>query len=255
MYGNAVMASSTATATTAGPGPCAGAFSVTPSSFDRTPRSLGTRIGDIRDGTSQTLLFSEGLAGRSTAGWGGVIGEGLRKHGGHDVLGGPHAEFHLAGWSLWAVSTKRWGLQLSRPLRGDRGRRMVCASGQGAYVAAQPSPRLRRRGIRRRLSDHHKQFHRPDHLAGIGDPCGRRGCDQAVAGNFMLNRNACFLITLAVAALPLAAGCGKPAGSVSGSVSYQGRPVANGAIIFFPEDGKGPDCAAPSPTVATRWPM
>jgi len=56
-----------------------------------------------------------------------------------------------------------------------------------------------------------------------------------------MNRHARFLVAIAAALLPLAAGCGKPAGSIRGSVSYDGRPVARGAITFFPEDGKGPD--------------
>jgi hypothetical protein len=68
MYGNAVDASD---------GPWGlGVFSVRPGqSFDTSPKGLGIVAGKIRDGASQTLLFSEGLAGRSTSGWGGVIGE------------------------------------------------------------------------------------------------------------------------------------------------------------------------------------
>lgn len=54
----------------------AGAFSVRHNqTFDKTPNGLGTPTSKIRDGLSQTLMFSEGLAGRSTSGWGGVMGE------------------------------------------------------------------------------------------------------------------------------------------------------------------------------------
>ena len=53
-----------------------GAFGVAHGqSFDVTPKGLGTPLAEIRDGTSQTLMFSEGLAGGTTLGWGGAIGE------------------------------------------------------------------------------------------------------------------------------------------------------------------------------------
>jgi hypothetical protein len=59
-----------------GPDKFQGTFSVTPGqSFDTSPNGLGTPTAKIRDGLSQTLLFSEGLAGGTTAGWGGVIAE------------------------------------------------------------------------------------------------------------------------------------------------------------------------------------
>lgn len=49
------------------------------------------------------------------------------------------------------------------------------------------------------------------------------------------------LLTLVAAGLLAAAGCSQSA-VVSGSVSYEGQPVANGAISFLPEDGRGPAC-------------
>lgn len=42
-------------------------------------------------------------------------------------------------------------------------------------------------------------------------------------------------------AASLAAGCGGPkVGEVSGTVSYDGKPVEQGAIAFVPADGNGP---------------
>jgi hypothetical protein len=35
----------------------------------------------------------------------------------------------------------------------------------------------------------------------------------------------------------LAAGCGKPKGSVSGKVTYQGKPLTAGFVLFTPEKG------------------
>src|SRR6516165_7184488 len=35
----------------------------------------------------------------------------------------------------------------------------------------------------------------------------------------------------------LAAGCGKPKGSVSGKVTYQGKPLTAGMVTFSPEKG------------------
>ena len=248
MYGNAVVGPSagTATATTTTVGTCAGIFSVTPGqTYDNTPYSLGTRIDDIRDGLSATMLFSEGLAGRSTVGWGGVIGEiNLREHGGHDVLRRADAELHLAGSHHRGLSTRRWRLRVSRPLPFHRAQRMVDAQRpRGLRRGAQPPPRRRRCGLRRRRRDFQEQFHRPIRLVGVGDAGRRRGRQRAVAGESMMNRKAPrFFIAVAAAVLPLAAGCGKPAGSIRGSISYDGRPVDRGAITFFPEDGKGPNC-------------
>ena len=57
-----------------------GAFSVRHGqSFDQAGQGLATGLGTptalIKDGESQTLFISEGLVGRATVGWGGVIGE------------------------------------------------------------------------------------------------------------------------------------------------------------------------------------
>lgn len=43
----------------------------------------------------------------------------------------------------------------------------------------------------------------------------------------------------------LALGCGSDAGSVTGSVTYDGKPVENGYITFTPADGKGTMVAGP----------
>lgn len=42
-----------------------------------------------------------------------------------------------------------------------------------------------------------------------------------------------------------ALGCGSDAGSVTGSVTYDGKPVENGYITFTPADGKGTMVAGP----------
>jgi prepilin-type N-terminal cleavage/methylation domain-containing protein len=55
-----------------------GAFSVVHGqSYDNLQAGLGlgTKIASIKDGASQTLLFSEGVAGGTTSGWGGVMAE------------------------------------------------------------------------------------------------------------------------------------------------------------------------------------
>jgi hypothetical protein len=49
----------------------------------------------------------------------------------------------------------------------------------------------------------------------------------------------------ALCALPLVCGCGRPAVSVRGQVTYEGQPVDNGFITFLPADGLGPTCAGP----------
>lgn len=45
--------------------------------------------------------------------------------------------------------------------------------------------------------------------------------------------------------LCLASGCGGGAASVSGEVTYNGEPVANGSITFLPVDGKGSTAGGP----------
>ena len=55
-----------------------GAFSVVQGqNFDVSPNGLGTPLAAIKDGASQTIMLSEGLAGGTTVGWGGVIAEVL----------------------------------------------------------------------------------------------------------------------------------------------------------------------------------
>src|SRR5262245_4914570 len=49
------------------------------------------------------------------------------------------------------------------------------------------------------------------------------------------------LLALAAGALLLSAGCGADSGAtLSGSVTYEGTPVAKGSITLTPSDGKGP---------------
>jgi hypothetical protein len=50
-----------------------------------------------------------------------------------------------------------------------------------------------------------------------------------------------FFLTLLVQ-LP---GCGAPTATVSGQVTWEGEPVADGFITFTPVDGKGKDAGAP----------
>lgn len=52
----------------------------------------------------------------------------------------------------------------------------------------------------------------------------------------------CFALPLY---LLLAAGCAKPAGSVSGEVTLDGKPVKSGQITFTPADGQGPIVGGP----------
>jgi len=54
-------------------------------------------------------------------------------------------------------------------------------------------------------------------------------------------------MVLALAALALmitATGCGKPSATVSGAVSFNGEPVAEGSISLLPADGKGSPAGA-----------
>lgn len=44
---------------------------------------------------------------------------------------------------------------------------------------------------------------------------------------------------VATAAIVAAAGCGPTTATVSGTVTFNGEPVAKGAISLFPSDGKG----------------
>ena len=86
MYGNSVDSTS---------GPWGlGSFGVkSGQSFD-TSDSLGTRIADITDGTSSTLMLSEGLVPGPTPSWGGRAWfDDLWKHGRWIVLGRAHAQF------------------------------------------------------------------------------------------------------------------------------------------------------------------
>jgi hypothetical protein len=43
---------------------------------------------------------------------------------------------------------------------------------------------------------------------------------------------------LGLLALVVAAGCGKPTGSVSGKVIYKGQPLKGGTVVFVTADGK-----------------
>ncbi len=52
-------------------------------------------------------------------------------------------------------------------------------------------------------------------------------------------------IFLSMVLIALAAsGCGSPVSVVSGTVTYDGQPVAQGGITFYPKDGKGPAVGA-----------
>jgi hypothetical protein len=42
-----------------------------------------------------------------------------------------------------------------------------------------------------------------------------------------------------------AAGCGEPAASISGAVTYDGQPVGRGWVTFAPTDGVGPVVGGP----------
>lgn len=47
-------------------------------------------------------------------------------------------------------------------------------------------------------------------------------------------------VAVFLAAAGLVAGCGGGGGEVSGTVTYDGKPVEQGSISFVPADGKGP---------------
>ncbi len=59
-----------------------------------------------------------------------------------------------------------------------------------------------------------------------------------------MSRKLAVFLAVAAGVLPAAAGCSSSA-AVSGSVTYEGQPVARGAITFLPEDGRGPSCGGP----------
>ena len=126
-----------------------GAFSVTPGqSFDTSPNGLGTPTAKIRDGLSQTLLFSEGIAGGTTAGWGGVIAEIV---------------YGNMGGSLFSANLTPNSTAADRPIgpcpqdEGDNYYVAPCISlgsnawwtpsGQGAYAGARSKHPGRRRGF------------------------------------------------------------------------------------------------------------
>ena len=54
-----------------------------------------------------------------------------------------------------------------------------------------------------------------------------------------------FIFVVAASLLPALHGCGGSSNRISGSVAFDGRPVADGSITFIPEDGKGPTDGSP----------
>jgi hypothetical protein len=46
--------------------------------------------------------------------------------------------------------------------------------------------------------------------------------------------------------IPLAAGCGRPKGTVSGKVTYQGKPLKTGFVTFTPDKGPAVNSAIDS---------
>ena len=59
-----------------------------------------------------------------------------------------------------------------------------------------------------------------------------------------MNGKQALILSIVAAGLSLTAGCGSST-AVSGSVAFDGQPVANGAITFTPEDGTGPLVGGP----------
>jgi len=55
------------------------------------------------------------------------------------------------------------------------------------------------------------------------------------------------LVACGIALMACLTGCGRSDGltEISGTVSYDGQPVKQGAITFLPADGKGPTAATP----------
>jgi hypothetical protein len=54
-----------------------------------------------------------------------------------------------------------------------------------------------------------------------------------------------FSACLGLLALALLPGCGQQSATVSGSVTYDGEPVASGMVTLQPADGKGPTAGGP----------
>ena len=60
-----------------------------------------------------------------------------------------------------------------------------------------------------------------------------------------MSRPRIWCCTMVCVCLPLAVGCGGDATVISGTVTYEGKPVDNGAITFLPVDGRGPSAGGP----------
>jgi hypothetical protein len=61
----------------------------------------------------------------------------------------------------------------------------------------------------------------------------------------MNQSRALLVLALLVASSAMLAGCGPATGTVSGQITYDGKPVEKGHILFTPADGKGKDAGGP----------
>jgi len=131
MYGEAVDSSS---------GPWGeGVFSVRHGqSFDTgaAVATQRTRAIDIRDGTSSTLLLSEGLVGRSTDGWGGAIGETIYGNMGGGLFTGALTPNSSAPDQVYARCPQTYDSSYKAPCVSIGGSRWWTPSAAGAHAAA-----------------------------------------------------------------------------------------------------------------------
>ena len=151
-----------------------GAFSVTPrqgvDSNSREPTAY-VRFGQITDGTSKTMLFSEGLV-PTVSGWGGALGETIYGNMGGSLFSaaltpnssvpdapiGPCPQ-NVGDTEYRAPCLSRGGNAWFTPSGlGSAGRRPQRASGRGEC------------GPRRWLGRVRKRLDRSEHLAGQVDP-------------------------------------------------------------------------------------
>jgi hypothetical protein len=66
-----------------------------------------------------------------------------------------------------------------------------------------------------------------------------RGLDAGLRHGVSMRRVASMTWMVATVAIVAALGCGPTMSTVSGTVTFNGEPVAKGAISLFPSDGKG----------------
>jgi prepilin-type N-terminal cleavage/methylation domain-containing protein len=145
----------------------------------KSPQLRPVRFADIPDGTSNTLLVSEGVVATITTAWGGPMGETIRQHGRIAVFGHPDSQLQLSGPIHWPLpeGQRRHAVQSTVSVAG-RQRLVDAQRGQGSRGGAQLPQRRRQRGHVRRLGTVRRQHHRPGYLARTGHAGRRRSRRQ-----------------------------------------------------------------------------